>query len=1015
MNVAEDQEAQLRSSQSLPETPLIDLSTDSTPLTHHVLRFENSKDNKNINTLGPYSDVVTLTTNDKLPSFLADTKHLIELNAIATRLPLYHGTYHGQSISVLIDSGASCNYVAPHLVKHTPLRDIFSIPLKHVETAGGDTTCINQRLEMDFSLGDYSGHVSAYVFPTKFDLILGRTWLKQCKPTPNWFDDSWTLPLTSGGSTTIYPHNFNKNSMGFASDANALVFKTSGDSCGCNLDDANNTGDSIDVGGKTASIGSSGTKVSTTGDTATGSLGGELTLLDIGASLDYLITPKQADRLIRKHGADFCLMFIDNPNGELLVNNAFDLMTMDIKPEDKNSLYWKNLVTNEYADVFRDSLPGLPPARNDPIIIDTGDARPINRPPYKMSPAESDELKRQLTELLALGLIRPSSSPWGAPVLFVRKKDGSLRMCIDYRALNRISVKKSYGIPNIDESLERLHGASYFTTLDLKSGYHQMRLHPEDIPKSSFNTRLGKFEWLVAPFGLTCCPIYFQSLMNRVLDDCINKFALVYLDDVLIFSKTEEEHKVHVRHVLDLLRKNQLVCNLKKCSFAQRETTYLGFRISAAGILPDESKIKAIRDWPRPTNVQEVRQFVGLAQYFRKFCPGFAGVVAPLTNLTRGTGPKKRSIIWTPECQASFDKVKTLLTSAPCLAMPDPSLPYRIECDSSDYATGACLLQPDRNDPKSWHPIAFESKKLSDRERKYPAQERELAAILMALRAWRHLVDGCPGGYTVYTDHLPLKYFRTQEHPTPRLTRWISELEMYDPDIQYKQGSLQVVADALSRRDGPTCTPASTSMEPDYIYVFDSLAGFSPAVRSDWPLYYLDEHWKNKVSSLQLKAKLVKERPFFEVADNKIYRKVDIHGDGSQTRLVPFIPFVERADFATKYHESFGHCGYATLVNLLTPRGWWPSLKADIKTWLRLCPACQVNSRHSHVHQDVMHPMNIPSAFERWHLDFIGELPTTLRGNRWILVAVDTATNWPITRAVPVASETAVATNVKFQ
>jgi hypothetical protein len=462
---------------------------------------------------------------------------------------------------------------------------------------------------------------------------------------------------------------------------------------------------------------------------------------------------------------------------------------------------------------------------------------------------------------------------------------------------------------------------------------------------------------------ILCIELCFNFFFHLV---SVTLLIINYLDDVLIFSKTEEDHRKHVRHVLDLLRKNQLICNLKKCSMAKRETSYLGFRISAAG------------------------------------------VVAPLTNLTRGTGHKKRSIVWTHECQASFEKVKSLLTAALCLAMPAPDLPYRIECDSSDYATGACLLQPDRNDPDSWHPVAFESKKLSDRERKYPAQERELAAILMSLRAWRHLVDGCSAGYTVFTDHLPLKYFRTQEHPTPRLTRWISELEMYDPDIQYKKGSLQVVADALSRRDGPHCTPAPTSMEPDFIYAIDPLSGLSPSVKSDWPLFYLDNH-DQKVSSLQLKNKLAKERPFFEVSDGKVYRKVDIHGDGSRIRLVPFIPFVERADFATKYYESFGHCGYSTLVKLLTPRGWWPSLKADIKNWLRLCPMCQVNSNRSHIHQDVMHPMNIPSAFERWHIAFIGELPTTLRGNRWILVAVDTATNWPITRAVPVASETAVA------
>jgi hypothetical protein len=330
-------------------------------------------------------------------------------------------------------------------------------------------------------------------------------------------------------------------------------------------------------------------------------------------------------------------------------NNMEFCYSVDVNPLTTNDQpFWSKLV-KEYADVFRDELPGLPPARNDPPMIDTGDAKPVSKPPYKTSPAELDELRRQLNELLKLGLIRPSSSPWGAPVLFVRKKNGELRMCVDYRALNRLSVKKSYGLPNIDECLERLQGASYFSCLDLKSGYHQRRLHPDDIEKSAMNTRLGKFEWLVASFGLKNCPFYFQDLMNNVLSDCLNKFCMVYLDDIIIFSKTASEHQKHVRHVLDLLRQNQLIANLKKCKFNQRQVEFLGYRVSEKGILPDERKVQAIKDWPRPTNVQEVRQFIGLAQTFRRFCPGFASIVAPLTNLTRGSGHKRRSIVLNPK------------------------------------------------------------------------------------------------------------------------------------------------------------------------------------------------------------------------------------------------------------------------------------------------------------------------------------------------------------------------------
>ena len=1012
------------------------------------IRIESNNNNSSINKISPSSqydikrsclpkifspnmvDLIEINLGGAATITNTELQHLAELNNISTRLPLYQGMYNNVSISVLIDSGASTNYVSPKLLSCSRIKDIHTIPERHVETADGGTTRIDKTLNMRFHLGNFTDQITAFVFPTKFDLILGRTWLQRCNPKPDWFTDSWTLSLPDGSVTTIRPCNKHLSCQSSIQSANNLAFTdnshgesenslgTSGNSFGVSGNSFGISGNSFGISGNSSGVSGNSSGVSGISDLLGDGFLPELqhttspinrTLLNTGASLDYVISHKQADRLIRKHNAEFCLMFIKDPNVQDVSDVLFAVDSYSSTKDIPNT-YWKDLIS-EFSDVFQDKLPGLPPAREtDEIMIDTGDAKPINRPPYKTSPAEMDELRRQITELLALGLIKPSTSPWGAPVLFVRKKSGELRMCVDYRALNRLCVKKSYGLPNIDESLERLQGSSYFSSLDLKSGYHQLRLKNEDIPKTTMNTRMGKFSWLTAPFGLKNCPFNFMSLMNNVLADCLNRFALVYLDDVLIYSRTAEEHRKHVRHVLELFRKHKLIANLKKCEFGKRELEFLGYKISDSGILPGVAKVKAIREWPRPTNVQEVRQFVGLAQHFRKFCPSFASVVAPLTDLTRGTGPKKRSIHWSPDCERSFDKVKQLLTSAPCLQMPNPTLPYRIECDASDFGAGACLLQPSSTDPSSWHPVAYESKKFSDRERKYPTQERELAAILMALRAWRHLVDGCTAGYTVFTDHLPLKYFRSQDKPTSRLIRWIAELEMYDPDIQYKSGTSNVVPDALSRRDGPSCTPAIQSMEPEYIYAVSTFDNVSPMIREDWPLLYLDNYY-SKIKSTSLRNKLTKERANFEISGGKIFRKVELFGnDGiSTSRLVPYLPFAKRADVVSQYHESFGHCGYETMVKLLSPRVWWSSMKVDLRNWLRSCPACQVNGRRSNTHKDVMHPLNVPNAFSRWHLDFIGELPTTLKGNRWILMAVDYATNWPIARAVPVASQEAVA------
>lgn len=237
----------------------------------------------------------------------------------------------------------------------------------------------------------------------------------------------------------------------------------------------------------------------------------------------------------------------------------------------------------------------------------------------------------------------------------------------------------------------------YVTTLDLKSGYHQIPIKENDISKTAFNTRYGKFKFFVLPFGLSNAPPSFLAWMNTILGDMIDSFVLVYLDDIFIFSKTEEEHKDHVKQVLDKFKEETLVVNVKKCHFAQRNLSFLGFGSSNEGITPSTKKINAVKNWPRPSNVQKVRQFIGLSQHYRRFIPGFSSVVAPLTELTCGTGSKKRAITWNPECEESFNKIKILLTSAPVLQMPDLSLPFVIETDSSHYGVGAALLQPAAN------------------------------------------------------------------------------------------------------------------------------------------------------------------------------------------------------------------------------------------------------------------------------------------------------------------------------
>jgi hypothetical protein len=310
----------------------------------------------------------------------------------------------------------------------------------------------------------------------------------------------------------------------------------------------------------------------------------------------------------------------------------------------------------EYEDVFKLELPrGLPPERNvgHSILVEPG-APPPFRPTYRLSPVEQEEVKSKLTNLLEKGLVELSTSPYGAPILFVGKKDGSLRMVQDYCYLNKITIKNRYPLPRIDDLLDSISGMKYFTSLDLTSSYYQIRITEEDVPKTAFRTPFGLYQFKVLTFGLTNAPATFQSVMNDMLRPYVGKFVVVYLDDILIFSKTAKEHLSHLRQNLQTLRENRFYANPKKCDYMKEEISFLGHRVSANGLKVDPEKVRAVADWKVPKDVHGVRSFSGLANYFRRFLQGYSKMVVPLTNLTR----KDKCWEWTEECQEAFEKLK---------------------------------------------------------------------------------------------------------------------------------------------------------------------------------------------------------------------------------------------------------------------------------------------------------------------------------------------------------------------
>jgi predicted aspartyl protease len=449
----------------------------------------------------------------------------------------------------------------------------------------------------------------------------------------------------------------------------------------------------------------------------------------------------------------------------------------------------RSAILSEYEDVFVDILPSASKLKRREYVPETiplqPGQKPVYVPGYRMSPREMQELQRQIKEGLESGAIRPSTSPFGAPVLFVVKKDGSLRMCVDYRRLNNVTVKNKYPLPRIDDLLDRLNGAQYFTALDLKSGYHQLVLPESDIPKTAFNTPFGHYEWTVLIEGLSNAVATFQSTMNHVLTPVLGKCALVYLDDVIIFSKSLTQHEKDVREVLDILRKEKLFANRKKCELFAEQLHYLGHIVSKQGIAVDASKTKVVQEWPEPQNVKELQSFLGLTNYFRKFVYRYSHIARPLTLLT---GKGKWKPFGDAEKQA-FQALKDALVSPPVLAIPDFNKPFHVYQDASDYALGGVLVQEGR-------PVAFTSRVLNSAERNYSTPERECLAIVHVYKEWRCYLEGVQS--YCHTDHKPLTVLNTQPHLSRRQARWLEFLASFGPRVEYIPGRYNP-ADVLSR------------------------------------------------------------------------------------------------------------------------------------------------------------------------------------------------------------------------
>ena len=433
---------------------------------------------------------------------------------------------------------------------------------------------------------------------------------------------------------------------------------------------------------------------------------------------------------------------------------------------------------------------------------------------YNLSQKELAELRRYLEDALAKGWIKHSVSPAGAPILFVPKKDGGLRLCVDYRGLNAMTIKNRHPLPLITETLDRLSGSKRFTKLDLKDAYHRIRIKAGDEWKTAFRTRYGHFEYQVMPFGLANAPATFQAYINKALRGLIDVTCVVYLDDILIYSSDPADHWRHVREVLQRLKDYQLYVNLKKCQFATTEVEFLGFVVSTEGVRMDEERIRTIKEWPTPETYRELQVFLGFVNFYRRFIYRYSKIAGPLTGLLKGSkgGKKSGPFEWPESAALAFRHLRDIFTSAPLLIHYDPKKKVRLETDASNFAVAGILSQQD--DEGNWRPVAFMSRKMIPAEQNYETHDQELLAIVQSFKTWRHYLEGSPHTIEVWSDHNNLRGFMKQQALSQRQARWALVLAAYDFEIFHRPGKSNP-ADAPSRRpDYEGVSPLNTRLLP---------------------------------------------------------------------------------------------------------------------------------------------------------------------------------------------------------
>uniref|UniRef100_A0A5S6QWV2 RNA-directed DNA polymerase n=1 Tax=Trichuris muris TaxID=70415 RepID=A0A5S6QWV2_TRIMR len=625
--------------------------------------------------------------------------------------------------------------------------------------------------------------------------------------------------------------------------------------------------------------------------------------------------------------------------------------------------------------------------------IRTGNAKPIKMGPRRMPHRDRPIIQDLVDRMLQQGVIERASSPWSFPVVLAKKKNGSFRFCVDYRKLNDRTEKDVQPLPRIDDALDILSGSRWFSTLDLASGYWQVEVEPEDRPKTAFSTPTGSYQFRVMPFGLCNAPATFQRLMEQVLEGLQWKTCLVYLDDIIIFGRTTTEQMERLEEVLNRLQAAGLKVKPSKCKLMTQEVVFLGHVVSGKGISTDPLKCATVENWEPPRCTNELRQFIGLASYYRKFVKNFASIAAPLHRLLQ----KDKRWSWDDDCERAFQEMKRRLLTAPILKFPDFNKTFVLDVDASNDGLGAVLSQV-HDDGE--HPIAYASRALTKPERRYCATRRELLALVWASKHFRPYLYGTR--FKVRTDHNCLIWLNNFREPEGQIARWLERLAEFDMEICHRPGKLHDNADALSRQTCGQCGKAVIPVAYAQAEPTQQQDQMNTAQNQDGDIKTLKEWIAQDCWPSSCPEGVSRELRIFWgqrnalILDNgTLFRLWETPNSQRPLKLL-VVPSHMRREILEELHDApaGGHLGERRTLEKARCRFYWPGMAKDIKLWCRTCDACACRKGPSRRSRQPLQSIQTGYPFQRVGIDFLGPLPKTTTGKRYVLVVVDYFTKW---------------------